>query len=134
MSESRSDRRCSTFNSSGSPSDEDIRGAEGTFKSKWFSAPQQGQQRTEAPCSITVSAAVRAAPHPLGTRKSMVLLLGGTSQKKGFFFFSKKDEIGLVLHEHILQLFFSFPCSFRQGASVLCWGGENICTQNSLQK
>ena len=90
MSESRSDRRCSTFNSSGSPSDEDTRGAEGTFKSKWFSARQQGQQRTEAPCSITVSAAVRVAPHPLGTRKSMVLLLGGTSQKKRIFFFKER--------------------------------------------
>lgn len=101
-SESRFDGRCSGLTSSGSPSDEDIRGAEWTFRSKRSSARQHGQQGTEAPCSVTVTTAVCAAPPPWGgTRKSMVLILGGTSHKKDFFFFSKKDEVGLVLHAHV---------------------------------
>lgn len=102
-SESRFDGRCSGLTSSGSPSDEDIRGAEWAFRSKRSSARQHRQQGTEAPCSVTVTTAVCAAPPPHwggGTRKSMVLILGGTSHKKDFFF-SKKDEVGLVLHAHV---------------------------------
>lgn len=102
-SESRFDGRCSGLTSSGSPSDEDIRGAEWAFRSKRSSARQHRQQGTEAPCSVTVTTAVCAAPPPTGGGNQKVYGFNPRWHltQKGFFFFSKKDEVGLVLHAHV---------------------------------
>lgn len=47
--------------------------------------------------------------------------------QKDFFFFSKKDEIGLVLHEHILYCFVLFFLAH------FIWG-EEVCAVLGLQR
>lgn len=73
---------------------------------------------------------------PLWHQSCGVHLGSAPRLQKDFFFFSKKDEIGLVLHEHSLccSFFFSLLISFGGRKSVLYWGCEEHLPSSSLQK
>lgn len=63
----------------------------------------------------------------LGPEHLRVSSLGLHHAFKRIFFFSKKDEIGLVLHEHILYCFVLFFLAH------FIWG-EEVCAVLGLQR